>query len=330
MSATEIVPGIFRLPIPLPDNPLGTVNAYAVTVEDGLCLVDCGWNTPQAYQAFIDQLGEISAAVADIRQILVTHIHPDHFGLAQRLAEESGAPVMMHRLEAVYVGARYEHTATLVAEMEEWLRLNGVPAEEVESMAVDSLMMLSRVGTRRPDVLLQGGETLDWGRPFEVIWTPGHASGLVCLYDRERGVLLSSDHVLQRISPHVGLHTQSLGNPLQDYLGSLRLVRDLPVRTILPGHGDPFEGLATRVDEIIAHHDRRCAEILEVLSEGEKTSYQVAGLLRWRGSETGWERLHPFQRRMAVTEVVAHLEYLHGHDRAEKRFRGGLISYGPQ
>lgn len=318
---------IHRLTIPLPDSPLGTVNAYAVLAPDGVRLIDCGWNTPEAYQALAEELAKLGALVSDIREIVVTHIHPDHFGLSERLADESGARVLMHRLDARLVGARYEDAAALIAEMEGWLRINGVPREELEVMAEASVGLIRRVGTRKPDVLLEGGEMLDWGEHrFRVLWAPGHSAGLICLYDREARVLVSTDHVLERISPHVGLHAQSLGDPLDDYLRSLRAVRDLPVREILPGHSPPFQRLAERVDELIAHHEQRCQEILTLLDEPQ-SAYAVASRLRWRGSETGWATLAPFQRRMAVTETVAHLAYMHGKGRLAERIEGDVVLY---
>ena len=326
----EVAPGVYRLPIPLPDNPLGTVNAYAIDGAHGLRLIDCGWNTPQAYAALAAELAAIGHQIADLREIVVTHIHPDHFGLAGRLVVESGARVLMHRLEAMYVQPRYDDMRALVAEMEVWLRVNGVPPAELEGMAFGSTTMAGRVGPRPPDIVLDGGEELAWdGYTFEVIWTPGHSGGLFCLFDRPSGVFISSDHVLRRTSPHVGLHAQSFGNPLGDYLSSLALVRDLPARVVLPGHGEPFHDLATRVNELVAHHQARCAEMLRVLGDGAQTAYGVASRLSWRGAEDGWSRLAPFQQRMAVTETIAHLEYLHGQGRVAKNFRGGVVYYQP-
>ncbi len=123
--------------------------------------------------------------------------------------------------------------------------------------------MLSLVGIRKPDVLLAGGETINRGAyAFEVIPTPGHSDGLFCLYDRASGVLLASDHVPQRVSPHVGIHVRSSNDPVQDYLDVLRLVRGLPVSVVLPGHGAPFHDLAGRVDERVRHHDERFDDVI--------------------------------------------------------------------
>ena len=323
----EVIPDLFLLSIPLPDSPLSAVNAYAVAGPDGIFLIDCGWNTPEAYAALRDALTPLGGIDA-VRQILITHIHPDHYGLAERLADESGAPMLMHRLDAAFLAARYEDVRGLVEQMSAWLRINGVPPDELEAMTAGSLEMLSRVGRSKPDVLLEGDETMTWGRyRFRVVWTPGHSAGLVCLHDPDAQVLISSDHVLERISPHVGLHAQSLGNPLADYLESLALVRDLPARHILPGHGTPFENLAGRVDSLLAHHEERLTEMERLLDGGPASAYTIAGRLPWKGSQGGWERLRPFQRRMAVTEVIAHLEYLHSRGRVGKGHHDGVVFY---
>ena len=324
----EIIPNLYQLKLPIPDNPLGTVNAYAVTSADGVRLIDCGWNTPETYDALVQELSGIGAKIADLREILLTHIHPDHFGLAGRLVQESGARTLMHRMDAVHLSTRYEDTTDLVEEMETWLRANGAPEPSVEPLAEGSLGMVVRVGPRRPDVLLDGGELLDWGRfRFEVVWTPGHSAGLICLYEPNEQVFISSDHVLEHISPHIGMHAQSLGNPLGDYINSLREGRDLPVRVVLPGHGTPFNDLAKRVDELLGHHERRFRQMLAVLQEHEATAYDVASQLSWAGMADGWNRLPPYQQRMALIETVAHLEYLYGRSRVTKHTRNGLFYY---
>jgi len=324
----QAAPGIYRLPLPLLDNPLGSVNAYVVESDNGIMLVDCGWDTPDAYAALVAGLAAIGRAITDIRAIVVTHIHPDHFGLAARLVTESHALELMHRRDAVLIGGRYEEAEGMVAAMERWLGAHGVPDDELRATAEASLWMLSLVGIRKPDVLLTGGETINRGAyAFEVIPTPGHSDGLFCLYDRASGVLLASDHVLQHVSPHVGMHVRSSADPVQDYLDALRLVRDLPVSVVLPGHGAPFHDLAGRVDELVRRHDERFAEMLRALGDDETTAYTVAGRLVWRGSAEGWRDLTPFQRRMAVTETVAHLEHLARRGRLSRSSAGGFVRY---
>jgi glyoxylase-like metal-dependent hydrolase (beta-lactamase superfamily II) len=324
----EVAPGVFRLVLPLDGNPLGSVNAYAVRSGSGICLIDCGWDTPSAYEALCRTLAGIGSGIADIYEILVTHIHPDHFGLAGRVAAESGASLVMHRLEAAFVTARYEDAAALIGEMEDWLRVHGTPDLDLEPMAAGSVGMLRRVGTRSPDRVLEGGETLTWGeRALEVVWTPGHSVGLICLFDRATGLLFSSDHVLQRISPHVGLHTQSFGNPLGDYLRSLDSIAGLPATLVLPGHGTPFVDLGGRARELTTHHTDRLNHMAGIVATCRCTAFDVARALPWRGSTTGWQRLEAFQRRMALTETIAHLEYLHIGGRLLRHFDGRHFTY---
>src|SRR5579859_232137 len=110
--------------------------------------------------------------------------------------------------------------------------------------------------------LEDGQEVRLAGALYRVIWTPGHADGHICLWREADGLLVAGDHVLPRITPNIGLYPHSRPNPLRDYYASLARVRDLPVRRALPGHGRPFAGLATRVDELTAHHEDRANQIL--------------------------------------------------------------------
>ena len=307
----EIIPGLYRLPIPLPNNSLGSVNVYAAVSADGLRLIDCGWNAPEVYTVLVDELRELGMQVSDIKEILLTHNRPDHIGLAERFAREAGARLLLHRLDAAFEAAYAQDRQGMLAEMQAWLQSNGMSREERETLIGGMRRMAFRLPTYRPDTLLEGGEVLAW-EPFrfEVIWTPGHAAGLVCLYEPQAQVLISSDHVLQRISPNIGLYARQSGNPLGEYLRSLQLVRGLPVKLVLPGHGATFTDLAGRVDALVAHHEQRLQEMVHVLADEEQTAYGLASRLSWRGSEQGWQRLLPFNRLAALSETLAHLEYL--------------------
>jgi glyoxylase-like metal-dependent hydrolase (beta-lactamase superfamily II) len=128
------------------------------------------------------------------------------------------------------------------------------------------MSMMGRVQIAYPDRTLDGGEEIPCGRyAFRVIWTPGHSAGHICLYDRGNKVLLSGDHVLPHITPSVGLHVRATSNPLADYLDSLQLIGKLEAELVLPGHGEPFEGLPERTDELLAHHHRRLEEVVALL-----------------------------------------------------------------
>jgi glyoxylase-like metal-dependent hydrolase (beta-lactamase superfamily II) len=325
----EMVPGLARLSLPLPNDLLGQVNVYAVMSADGLRLIDCGWDAPEVHAALVDELQQLGIQVSDIREILVTHNHPDHIGLVERLVRESGASLLLHRLDAVSEERmNTEDRQAMLAEMERWLRTNGMPQEEGETITRGMRRMPFRIPTYHPDTLLEGGEVLAWPPfRFEVLWTPGHAAGLVCLYERQFQILLSSDHVLERISPNIGFYARQAGDPLGEYLRSLRLVRDLPVTQVLPGHGAPFSDLARRVDALEEHHEQRLRAIVSVLADEEQTAYGIASRLLWRGSEQGWQQLQTFDRLAALSETLAHLHYLTNRGQLRTREQDGKVLY---
>src|SRR6185369_3971408 len=144
-----------------------------------------------------------------------------------------------------------------------------------------------------PDTLLHDGDRLPVeGGELEVICTPGHAPGLLVFYFPERRLLFSSDHIVEKITPNIGLHALTAGNPLGDYLASLDRLRPLEIDSILPSHGHVFHG-----------HRQRCERMLATLATAPRTAHEVA-LAEWGNL------LSPLNQRFAVAEALAHLEYL--------------------
>jgi glyoxylase-like metal-dependent hydrolase (beta-lactamase superfamily II) len=219
--------------------------------------------------------------------------------------------------------------AGLQSEMHEWLRIHGAPASELMDMVKGSEAILERVNIVNPDMQVSGGERITGGPlEWEIIWTPGHSVGHICLYERTTKSFLSGDHILNPISPSIGLHAQSMGNPLSDYLSSLESIREREVEVVLPAHGDEFRGFRERIDELIGHHETRLAEICEIIERhGSQTAYGAASYMRWR-TEGDWDRWPPFQRRMATTEALAHLELLVSRGKLRRVIAdGGLVRY---
>jgi glyoxylase-like metal-dependent hydrolase (beta-lactamase superfamily II) len=324
----ELYPGLHQIRLPLIDSPLGWVNAYLIAGDAGYTLVDCGWDTPDVLDALRKGIDEIGVRLEQIRSLVITHNHPDHYGLAGRLVKLSRCSLVMHHLEAVHIESRYASTENLLGEMSEWLRINGCPAADLKQLTTSSMGIASRVNIALPDTLVNGGEHLDTGRyDFEIVWTPGHSAGHICLYERQRPLFISGDHILNPITPNIGLHAQSMGNPLADYLDSLEAVRELDVETVLPAHGEQFAGLQWRVDELLAHHEERLNEIRAALHRGPGSAYEVSAHLKYGRSGRRFADMQSFQQRMAVTEVLSHLELLHGRREVRKLNRDGVILY---
>jgi glyoxylase-like metal-dependent hydrolase (beta-lactamase superfamily II) len=326
---TEVIPGVHQLilPMTMPELTLAHVNTYLIQGDKGYLLVDTGWNADETFDALQKQLAEIGADIKDISQILVTHVHPDHYGLAGRIKQLSGAKLALHDIEKGLIESRYINMDKLLEQTAHWLDTNGAPPDDMTEMRDATLALKTYVIPIYPDVTLHGGETVTTGRfTFQVLWTPGHSSGHVCLYEPERKVLISGDHILPTITPNVSKHPQSIDNPLGKYLDSLNDVKKLDAELILPGHEKPFTQLRPRIDEIIQHHEVRNLEILGTLKGGPKTASQIAREITW-GISASWESLPPFHKRMAIFETLAHLELMTINGRIGEISKDSVIYY---
>ncbi len=324
--AKEVLPGIFQFKVPIPNNPLGWVLPYLIPSDGGYTLVDCGWNTPEAFAALEEELRDVGATFDDIKTLLVTHVHPDHYGLAGRIKEVCDAEIVIHQRERDLIRSRYRQPEQLLERMATWLTENGVPDSEMSDLQQASMPARAFVSPVEPDSVLWGGETLDLGEyAFEVFWTPGHSPGHLCFYERKHKFVLTGDHVLPSITPNVSLHPQQMGNPLGDYLASLQRLEPLEVDQVLPAHEYEFKDLPKRVREIIHHHATRLDEMLAIVGEDGATGYDVASGIVWT---TGtFDTFSFWMQRAAISETLAHLEYAVQDGRLTQTKRGGVVRF---
>lgn len=312
-----IAPGLQQIVVPLSDSPLGSVNVYLIESGDGPILIDTGWRTDEVVGAIDAALASIGARTADLSQIVLTHAHPDHAGLASTFREASGAPVALHAADWPMIDPARRLDEAHIRSSARWFRRNGFPDRDGGEARGARRSMGDRNPPFVPDRALTDGEELALGPfMFQVIWVPGHARGQVCLYDADRRIIISADHVLPAISPNVGVYGPDDGHPLDDYVASLAKVRDLPVEVALPGHGEPFGGFAERVDWLSTHHEERLDEIRAALGDTPATAFDLCHDLTWIGGLVKFADLSPFQQSMATAETIAHLEMLRRHDEA--------------
>jgi glyoxylase-like metal-dependent hydrolase (beta-lactamase superfamily II) len=326
----EVFPGIrwLKLPIAMEQSNLAYVNIYLIEDQDGFLMVDSGWNTDTSFSALHNALIKSGHNFQSIKQIVITHIHPDHYGMAGRIRDLSGATIAMHHIEKSYIESRYVNMSEMLHQTDRMMLNNGVPEDDVVELRNDTLEILNYIIPAQPDRLLHTGDIITAGVfKFHVLWTPGHSSGHICLYEPQKKVLLSGDHILPKITPNISVNPQSIDNPLGRYMQSLEEIKKLDIDLTLPGHDEPFHHLKRRIDEILRHHDSRNQEILATIAEKPFSIYNIAKDIKWGNNGGKWKDLPPFHKRMAVFESLAHLEMLAADSRVDKLPKKGIIYY---
>lgn len=322
----EVMPGIHQLKVPIPNNPLGYVLPYLIEDDHGYVMFDSGWNAPEAYGALMSQLMALGVALKELKKVVYTHVHPDHYGLAGRLKGDCDAEMVLGAPERGFIETRYRHPGPLLDRMAEWLRRNGVPDRQEPEMSQASMYVRQYVSIAEPDSVLEGGETLKIGRyEFQVIWTPGHSPGHMCFYDRKRRVILTGDHVLPTISPNVSVHPEQQENPLAQYLSSLRKIKDFDVDEVFPAHEYEFKDLKGRIEQLEQHHADRLEEMLRGMGGRACSAFEVAAYATWVTGK--FEDFSPWMQRAAMGETLAHLEYALDEGIVSKDEEEGVIRY---
>jgi len=304
----QVTPGVWSVPVPIPNNPLRYVLSYVLEHRSGFVVVDPGWNDPASWQALADGLAACSVPLDAVTAVLITHAHPDHHGLSGAVREKSGAWIGMHERESTLLNA-FERPVRRSA-THDYLRWCGASEEHVAKFAA---FAESRVSGRRvmarADRFLGHGELVDVpGVRLRAIWTPGHSPGHLCFHDETRGLLLTGDHVLPRITPNISVYDLT-SQPLEEYLTSLASLSGIQPAEVLPAHEYRFTDLDSRLGALRAHHAERLAEALGILRarSAAQSAWQVATQVSW---SRGWDELSAFQHQAALGEVVAHLRHL--------------------
>ena len=307
----ELEGGIRRVTLPLPTRP-GHVHAYLLPGEEGWTLVDTGVGLPDAKEAWAVELERARGRVASI---FVTHFHPDHVGAAADLHELTGAPVHQGALDYAQCELVWGNPAWS-ERLLDWFRLHGAPDDVTAELVGQSAVYRPFIRYQRDPVLMEAGERLDG---WELVAAPGHADGQLCLL--RDGILVAADHLLDRITPTVGLWPASRADPLGDYLHALERTLELDARVAYSGHGEPIRDPAARVRELQEHHRARLEETADALGVDPKTGYELSFALF--GAE-----LQPAGRRFAIAETLSHLERL-VHEEAARRHEDdrGAVSY---
>lgn len=356
-EVTEVAPGVLRLQLPIWMPGLGHVNTYALVDRRGVALVDPGLPGPRSWRELRRRLRQAGFRLRDVHHVIVTHSHPDHFGAAGRIRREAGAQLVTHRAfttwslqrraatvseaeaehierEAIEAAARYGGPS-----LEEVVELEGITQERQRQsvpwggatpwggsrhplppwhrrllIRALRLLFVPPDPTRR---VIHGSPLRLAERDWLAVHTPGHTLDHLCLWDPEHGVLLSGDHVLPTITPHIAGSAQ--GDSLSAYLATLDLVARLEgVRLGLPAHGHPFTDVPGRVAAIQAHHRERMERLRAAsvaLGPADVRTLSRELFPRWHWGV------------MAESETFAHLEHLRRAGQAERWQDGERLVY---
>lgn len=298
---------IIQIKVPVPFS-LKWVNSYILLEHTGYTIIDPGLRTDESISVWTQVLSELGLVWEDCIRIVITHQHPDHFGLAGYVQQLSGAPVYMteeaHQYTMKLWGdgrTQYERNMSVL------LQLHSVPADIEQAILLNLEQFQSKVEPLPVVTYIAAGEQIDLGNSqWEIIATKGHAYGQIMFYERGQRIIICADQVLPRITPHVGVIPGEDRDVLYEFIENLQKIAELDVKLALPGHREPFEQFSTRVYEIIAHHERRLAKIEQyVMEQSEIDAYRCC---EWIFGTHLRHNAH--NMRFALTEMVAHLEEL--------------------
>ncbi|MGI5838711.1 MAG: MBL fold metallo-hydrolase [bacterium] len=320
----QVGKNIYRSEIPLPRNPLKALNSYIIKGEEKTVIIDTGFNCPESKEAFYGNLAELNV-VAGKADVIITHLHADHSGLAHELHEQ-GARIFMSRGDGV--AAQRMRGGGNWSKSGERMRLFGFPAGS-DLLRTHPGRIYAPAGEFPFTILTEGDRIAVAGYRFAVVAVPGHTPDMINLFEPEHGFYFSADHVLDPITPNIAFWGFEYPVILKQYFDSLRKIYNYPIKLMFPAHRQLIRDHRKRIDELILHHEQRLREVGTILARngGEMTVQDVAREMHWKIRARNWEEFPPAQKSFAAGEAMSHLDYLVNQEKAVMREESGVLYF---
>lgn len=320
-----ILPDLYRIEIPLPNSPLKALNSYLIKGQGRCLIIDTGMNREECLHPMLSALETLDVEL-EKTDFFITHLHADHLGLVGHLASEAST-IYFNEVESSVVNAENERPEERLKQFSNVYLSHGFPEDELKKALHNHPGYRYSPKRYLEFSVLKGGDTIDVGDYlFRCIETPGHSPGHMCLYEADKKILVSGDHILFNITPNITCWPE-LENALKEYLASLEKVYALDVNLVLPGHRTIWNDHRSRITELQEHHKNRLKEVLSALEEGDKTTWEVAPYITWDIDVSSWELFPAVQKWFAIGETMAHLNYLEADGRIRRKAEDKKVLY---
>jgi|TARA_B110000116_G_scaffold269164_1_gene284574 glyoxylase-like metal-dependent hydrolase (beta-lactamase superfamily II) len=306
----QVINGLHQIKTSMVRPHLPYVMSYVFEDNNGgITLFDTGFGTDKATSDLEKGLNEIGYSINDIDNIIISHAHPDHIGMIDRIRKKNKHFILiMSKIEFEWVNSRKSRNWQAIGNA--WLAKHGMSLVEIDSSEQDSQWKNIEWPQLKEAAVINDADTMQYGPwSFEFIHTPGHTIGHICLYEKNNKLLLTGDHVLPHISPNVSVDFEGKNSDaLIQYMNSLKKVLNFETNIVLPAHEFAFKNLSERVNELLQHHKDRLTEHMNSFSSTPMTAVEVARKVSWNTGD--FDNFNLMMKRSAVGETVAHLELL--------------------
>lgn len=318
---TEVYPDIFKVDIPLPNNPLRAINSYIILSEDQNLIIDTGFNTEECKNVLTEGIKELNLDLSKT-YLLVTHLHSDHSGLAAYL-NDMGV--------SVYSGAIDGELINEMSQKSYWDRFEEFA--KLFDLKKDNVCFEDNPGYKYRNkekinfTYLKEGEKINIGKySFQVIDIPGHTPGHIGLYEKEHKIFFGGDHILDKITPNITFWGFDK-NILSVYFQSLKKVYNYEIEYLFTAHRSIVKDHRKRIDELLDHHQKRLEEIMNIIKDGKISVRDTASKMKWDLKCNGWEDFPNAQKWFAAGEAMSHLEHIVNIGKGEKFLEKGILLY---